>query len=419
MSQHRLPNFFSKEPEEWSNIEEFIKKAFINTHHEKRNGREFYDLYTTHLRFLADDNGEVPARRAQAENLLITIKVQDFETTFNDLHNDGAFLELCSDLSKVPSKTGFKRSPSSQPRSAKKLHTASKAIIEPWHGIMVRVMEILKGDTQDMSFEEPTTVLCKYQKMIYDFAVRIISDPQVLSSKLTQYDLCVALSGILNATMTGPYRYIDSETLIKVEGHCRRQGFPETKAIPFLEETLRPLRQALIGGGVSGLHKYVVQAKAQAVLSDKVSPAIQSVTYNLVSYLCEFELREPLHCSEFDSVSTWNHVLHIVSQGRLKFDCGELVSMATKEQSAFLEANLNADTSVPAYGRKLDMQLRLNAKYLKKKERDIKLEINNSEFKKQDVDENDLLLQLRKNIMVNQAMLHQLEATIGLCLDDV
>lgn len=46
------------------------------------------------------------------------------------------------------------------------------------------------------------------------------------------------------------------------------------------------------------------------------------------------------------------------------------------------------------------------------------LELNNSEFKKHDTCEIDLALQLKKNILVNQAMLFRLNTQIGLPLDD-
>jgi len=61
------------------------------------------------------------------------------------------------------------------------------------------------------------------------------------------------------------------------------------------------------------------------------------------------------------------------------------------------------------------MQLRVTSTTKK----DLKLELNNSEFKKHDTDDIDVELQLRKNIQVNQAMLFQLNTLIGLPLGGV
>ncbi|KAF9347439.1 hypothetical protein BGX34_003155 [Mortierella sp. NVP85] len=269
----------------------------------------------------------------------------------------------------------------------------------------------LKGDVQETTLDGSTIELDKCHEMIYNFAIEISSVPQALAITVTQYDIFVALSGILNATnytADEPHPYIDPVTLVKVRELCQIPDFSKPMRLPLLEETLEPLRLAFSSGDISRL-----RTKAQETGNDL--PVIQSVTRDLISYLCQFPLKPPLECCEFDSVSTWHHVLRIVSRDKLSFNPGELGSSATKDQSLFLESNLNADTSVPAYGRKLDMQLRFRPDTIKK---DSILELNNSEFKKHDTNDTDLALQLKKNILVNQAMLFRLNTQIGLPLDD-
>ncbi|KAF9346659.1 hypothetical protein BGX34_003736 [Mortierella sp. NVP85] len=328
---------------------------------------------------------------------------------------DGTFIALCKSLSKpLPTKPVLKRARSNQSTSAKKVSTASKTIDEPWHNLMTEVMNIFKGDTQVPSFDDST--LSGYHGMIYNYAVNIASDPQALAtSTTTQYDICVALSGIVNATMEAPKLYYDSVTLDRVKSLCRKQFFSDITKLHLLEDTLVPLRHAYSSGETPSLHMAVKKDEAMNMTMGTIPPLIQSVTSELISYLCQFKL-PPLHDSpEFDFVSKWTHVLEIVTQHKLRFWSGELASTATKDQSAFLESALNAEMAAP-YGRKLDLQLRAKSCSLLK---DTMLELNNSEFKKHDTSPTDLAIQRRKNILVNHAMLVQLNTLINFPLDDV
>ncbi|KAK3806758.1 MAG: hypothetical protein J3Q66DRAFT_421579 [Benniella sp.] len=147
----------------------------------------------------------------------------------------------------------------------------------------------------------------------------------------------LALSGILNATMSGPHLYIDPQTLERVKDHCKKQDFSEPKRLPFLKETLEPLRETFSLGGVSSLRKHADRAKSGEDNTD-----IQSVALDLISYFfrfrSQFQLKEPQGCYESDSVSTWSHILRIASQYKLDFDTKTRPLELTGDLSQFKEA---------------------------------------------------------------------------------
>jgi hypothetical protein len=77
---------------------------------------------------------------------------------------------------------------------------------------------------------------------------------------------------------------------------------------------------------------------------------------------------------------------------------GELISRASKYQCEILGGEFN-NTTTSAYGKKVDMQLRVEDE----------IELNNSEFKRCLTNEQRLELQFRKNLLINHSMMLWLE----------
>ena len=87
---------------------------------------------------------------------------------------------------------------------------------------------------------------------------------------------------------------------------------------------------------------------------------------------------------------------------------GELTSKATRWQRLLLKQEYNIDTGSATYGRKLDLQCRVD-----------KHELNNSEFKVDAISSQQTDIQYRKNLRVNQAMMLYLKEEIGMPLENL
>ncbi|KAF9405237.1 hypothetical protein BGZ76_006631 [Entomortierella beljakovae] len=112
--------------------------------------------------------------------------------------------------------------------------------------------------------------------------------------------------------------------------------------------------------------------------------------------------------SEAELVSVWSYVINALAGHTLTLRSGELTSKATKWQRLLLQQELDHDTGTATYGRKLDLQCRSE-----------ELELNNSEFKASGRSKEQVDLQYRKNLRINQAMMLYLRQNIGMQLEDL
>ncbi|KAF9155567.1 hypothetical protein BGX21_004778, partial [Mortierella sp. AD011] len=112
--------------------------------------------------------------------------------------------------------------------------------------------------------------------------------------------------------------------------------------------------------------------------------------------------------SEAELVEVWSYVINALAGHSLTLWSGELTSKATKWQQTILRKELDIDSGSAAYGRKLDLQCHIDG-----------LELNNSEFKTGARSQEQVEIQYRKNLRVNQAMMLYLQDQIGFRLEDL
>ncbi|KAF9344085.1 hypothetical protein BGX34_006006, partial [Mortierella sp. NVP85] len=242
-----------------------------------------------------------------------------------------------------------------------------------------------------------------------------------------EYEIYVALSGIVNARMAGADHYFDSDTLDRIKKECYQEEYRRPEKIPGLSKILGKLkefperyisRDGLIDyDGISdevtllkakGIKRKQKRGKKEGKKSmrhkmnqeteeDRVWRAVLEV----VDYLAKVKPDSSMY--EAKVVTIWEHVLYFLSSKALELEAGELPSRATKYQSTCLGTDLSMEVSKSSGGRRLDLQCRVGD-----------LEINNSEFKRCESAKGRREEQLPKNLLINHAMILYLRDHVGL-----
>ncbi|KAF9327278.1 hypothetical protein BG006_009394 [Podila minutissima] len=207
--------------------------------------------------------------------------------------------------------------------------------------------------------------------MLYKHIERQLQDNAPMT-KLVEKDVFVAMSGIVNARMSGARDVFGEETLNLIKSQCLQPHISNPKAALGVEASAR-----IKGVDTNPLKRRILDAKPSKAMS------------------------------EGELVEVWSYVLGALAGYKLSLRSGELTSKATRWQRLLMQQEYDVDAGSATYGRKLDLQCRAEEH-----------ELNNSEFKVDSASEQQVEVQYRKNLRVNQAMMLYLKDQIGMPLED-
>ncbi|KAF8923208.1 hypothetical protein BGZ58_003237, partial [Dissophora ornata] len=210
--------------------------------------------------------------------------------------------------------------------------------------------------------------------------------------------------------MHDPQVFYGVDLLEQIRAECVQADFSDCSKVAGLSEVVMELKAASaeVTGedGVVDLKR--LSEKMIQLMAEKTEAhmSIRKAVFSAVHFMA---LRRPsVSMSESKVVSVWEFVLSCFTDHALNFETGELVSKASKHRCEILGEELNTDTTTSAYGKKVDLQLRVEDE----------LELNNSEYKRCSTSQQKLDLQFRKNILINHSMMLYLEEMIGWSWDD-
>ncbi|KAF9195257.1 hypothetical protein BGZ49_003058 [Haplosporangium sp. Z 27] len=285
------------------------------------------------------------------------------------------------------------------------LSTKQSSIDEPWRSLLEQLHKKIKGGTAECSKEWPKALTGTHLNL-YRFIEAKINSPDTMT-KIGEKDLFVAMSGIVNARMAKARDIFGGDVIDHIKKMCIRPTMQEPSAV--VKEVLAPLAEVYRSGGLEELLDEVdiflgCEAKARR---ERVSPTLYDVGFLTLSDTSTIKPSKDM--SEAELVGVWSYVINALAGHSLTFRSGELTSKATKWQRRLLQKEMELESGSSLYGRKLDLQCRTVDH----------LEINNSEFKTESRSEEQIEVQYRKNLRVNQAMMLYLRDQIGFQLQDL
>ncbi|KAG0286665.1 hypothetical protein BGZ97_007348 [Linnemannia gamsii] len=293
-------------------------------------------------------------------------------------------------------------SPVTTKRIAKRKNSA---IAEPWRSVVQQLLEKIKGGDVALAEEWPNE-LTGLHKVLYKYIEKQVQG-SVAMTKLVEQDVFVAMSGIVNGRMSSARDVFGEKTLDLIKTLCLQPHISNPSEQ--LQEILIPLQEAFEAGGTERLTDVV-----EAALGVEASARMKGVTTNplkrrildAVRHIC---LKKPSKAmGEGELVEVWSYVMGALAGYKLSLRSGELTSKATRWQRLLMQQEYDVDTGSATHGRKLDLQCRVDEH-----------ELNNSEFKVDGVSEQQVEVQYRKNLRVNQAMMLYLKEQIGMPLEDL
>ncbi|KAF9898593.1 hypothetical protein EC991_010820, partial [Linnemannia zychae] len=197
------------------------------------------------------------------------------------------------------------------------------------------------------------------------------------------------------------------EMVTHVKALCLRPSISEPSQK--LLEVLAPLQDAHRLGGLEELLHELEEGLGVEAKARRERTSHDPLKRRILDAVRHIAIKKPSkNMSEAELVEVWSYVMNALAGHTLTLRSGELASKATKWQRMLLQQELNHDSGSAAYGRKLDLQCRSE-----------ELELNNSEFKVDGRSKEQVELQYRKNLRVNQAMMLYLRQQIGMRLEDL
>ncbi|KAF9387740.1 hypothetical protein BGX21_000478 [Mortierella sp. AD011] len=151
------------------------------------------------------------------------------------------------------------------------------SIAEPWLSLMQHIRSRIS-----------LNVLTKHHQMLYDYMYDRLTQEAPLS-QMEEKDIFVALSGIVNPRMQNAHTYFDSGFMKKIKIHCFRPDFSDPGAIPGLEDTLNPIREAFSDNGITGLinqvEKMIGEDASARQTTNQPTPAVRQATLDLIRHM--------------------------------------------------------------------------------------------------------------------------------------
>ncbi|KAF9291195.1 hypothetical protein BGZ74_000403 [Mortierella antarctica] len=225
------------------------------------------------------------------------------------------------------------------------------------------------GESGDVALaEEWPKELTGLHKMLYKYIERQLQDNAPMT-KLVEKDVFVAMSGIVNARMSGARDVFGEETLNLIKSQCLQPHISNPSEQ--LREILIPLQEAFEAGGTEKLTDVIEAAlgvEASACMKGVGTNPLKRRILDAVRHIC---LKKPFKAmSEGELVEVWSYVLGALA--------GYKLSLRSAEEH----------------------------------------ELNNSEFKVDSASQQQVEVRYRKNLRVNQAMMLYLKDQIGMPLED-
>ncbi|KAF9274896.1 hypothetical protein BGZ68_000271 [Mortierella alpina] len=281
----------------------------------------------------------------------------------------------------------------------------NSAIAEPWRSVVQQLLEKIQGGDVALAEEWPNE-LTGLHKMLYDYIERQLQG-NVAMTKLVEKDVFVAMSGIVNARMSGARDVFGQETLDMIKSQCCMPHISHPSEQ--LRAILIPLQEAFESGGVERLTDVIevaLGAEASARMKGVATNPLKRRVLDAMRHIC---IKKPTKMmSEGELVEVWSYVLGALAGHKLSLRSGELTSKATRWQRLLMQQEYDVDAGSATYGRKLDLQCRAE-----------EYELNNSEFKVDGASDQQVEVQYRKNLRVNQAMMLYLKEQIGMSLEEL
>ncbi|KAK3807063.1 MAG: hypothetical protein J3Q66DRAFT_374923 [Benniella sp.] len=238
-----------------------------------------------------------------------------------------------------------------------------------------------------------------YRRLLYEFILTRLSQKEQ-TTKLSEYETCVALSGIINVRMKDADIYFDQETLANIKVQCTKSSRLERDPGGF--NTFAEADEV----DYERLANQATLLKSEDIKENGLKP-VRTAALAAELSLIRAQVRPDPTTYENIIVSTWRYVLSLFSKRRVNFISGEIPSRATKRQTACLGEDMNIDISKGSGGKRLDLQCRVG-----------KLDISNSEFKRCDPSEwqTDRVVGLSVEMYELQALHVEGWTVIVLCL---
>ncbi|KAF9371739.1 hypothetical protein BGX21_005019 [Mortierella sp. AD011] len=273
------------------------------------------------------------------------------------------------------------------------------------HGARNQVPPNIKGGDVTCQEEWPQN-LDGIHLSLYRFIETKLHHPLPLS-KISEKDMFVAMSGIVNTRMDGARKVFGDEIVEKVRDLCLRPHISEPSQK--LLDILAPLQEAYRSGGLDELLYKVEEGVGIEAKERREKRSHDQLKGRIMDAVRHIAIKSPTKdMSEAELVSVWSYVINALAGHTLSLRSGELASKATKWQRLLLQQELDHDSGTATYGRKLDLQCRSE-----------ELELNNSEFKANGRSKEQVELQYRKNLRINQSMMLYLKHHIGIGLEDL
>ncbi|KAF9960866.1 hypothetical protein BGZ65_011610 [Modicella reniformis] len=358
MSSQPSGFFLDRDPDQWGDFEAFILHRQGNTPRLSHNADKYLKLYKESLNIIKDDDIFTIDGKATAERLLISDLPLEMRRAWERVKEDLA---------------------QSQDAIAPQKRKAEREVTikEPWLSLVMHLTGRVKGEPQGVLIRTDET-MSHHHQILYDFVFDRLTKRDSLT-KQSEFDVSVALSGIINARMKDASKYFGQNTLDVIKSKCFSNNFCRPDGIPGLKTTLDELNldQFIHMRHVDykGLSQQVTLLKAKDIETNKSDP-IREATQLVIDIVIELP-------------------------------SGEIPSRATKHQSTNLGLGLNIEMSKGSGGKRLDLQCRGVDK----------LELNNSEFKRSSTSDTQVDQQLQKNVLINHSMVLYLKEEIGLPLD--
>ncbi|KAF9163992.1 hypothetical protein BGX20_001120, partial [Mortierella sp. AD010] len=245
--------------------------------------------------------------------------------------------------------------------------STKRKLVEPWLSTVLHFISKIRQDVQKPLIFNPGG-LSHTQRALYEFVHQQLDTSSTKRphqiTKLDEFEISVALSGIINSRLKNVNNFFSMELLDRITSSCLR-----TRSQILQSEQIQKDRKSrtenLLMAGVLDTILYLSKAK----------PSISMY--------------------EAKVVSIWEHVIYYLSNQSLELISGEIPCRATKYQTSSVGLGLDLDFSKSTGGKRPDLQCRLGD-----------LELNNCEFKRCDANSSKLEQQFPKNILIRDSKLY-------------
>ncbi|KAI8349150.1 hypothetical protein B0O80DRAFT_170740 [Mortierella sp. GBAus27b] len=335
-------SFFKDVPHtEWHNLQTFILHCQGQHHVLKENPNKLLSRYRHSLDIIIADDGTPFIEKAAAESLK--------NTTFKQM--SGAYRAILS--------------AQSQGRPLPTISHRPTRIQEPWSSLIIHLNNKVRHEHgRPLVITDDVLKMSKTHLKLFGLVHDRLTNQEPLSI-LSENEICVALSGIVNARSPNIGKYFGEKSLKNIRSRCFQNDFSHPESIPGLDKFMRKL-QTKVGHHVRGaevdyvgLHQDAILLQAKEIKkSRKKGKAIDPVRDVLLSIIVYLSQAKPsTDMFEAQVVDIWEHVLRLFPKEKLESISSEVPSRATKHQIERLSSDLEIELAKGYGGRLGDLEL--------------------------------------------------------------